>query len=228
MLFSFFRLSYRYFFLLILLANFSCSRSPRSFLTQQHYTVYPTIVLDAGHGGNDSGTQSLGKGKKYLEKDLTLATTIFLREHLEKLGYQVILTRHRDVFISLENRSAKANRQRNALFISVHYNAAPNLKAQGIEIFYYGSQKNIARSNESRILAENILDNILYYTEAENRGVKRGNLHVIRETHIPAVLIEGGFLSNSEELRKLKRPKYLNRIAWGIAKGIDTFVKSEI
>ncbi|SCA63278.1 Uncharacterized protein YqiI [Chlamydiales bacterium SCGC AG-110-M15] len=217
--------------LLVLCMTFSCSlssRGGRSFLTRHHYLSYPTIILDAGHGGDDSGTQSQGKGKKYYEKDLTLTTTLFLRDHLEKLGYKVVLTRHRDVFIPLEGRSSKANRHRNALFVSVHFNSAPNLKARGVEIYYYDSHKNQARSRESHVLADRVLRHVLHYTKAENRGVKRGNFHVIRETHIPSILIEGGFLSNSSELKKLKSHKYLNRIAWGAAKGLDDFVKSQI
>ena len=149
-------------------------------------------------------------------------------DHLENMGYRVVMTRHRDRSTSLEKRSSLANRYRNALFVSIHFNAAANLKAKGIEIFYYDSHKNREKSIESKLLADSALAKIIHYTKALSRGVKRGNLHVIRETVMPSILIEGGFLSNESEVHRLKNRKYLNRLAWGAAKGIDHFVKSAV
>ena len=185
----------------------------------------PIIIIDAGHGGHDQGTQS--QMYKYQEKHLTLATAMMVRDHLENHGFRVVMTRRRDIFIPLENRSKTANKPRHTLFVSIHFNAAANRKAEGVEIFFYqpNSSGDQERAKASKHLAEAVLKNIIKSTHAPSRGVKKGNFHVIRKTTIPSILVEGGFLTNKDEMLKLKDPKYLNRIAWGVAKGIENFLK---
>jgi N-acetylmuramoyl-L-alanine amidase len=182
------------------------------------------IVIDPGHGGKDHGTYSK-KTPKYHEKFLTLTTSYMLKTYLEKLGYDVIMTRTKDVFVPLENRSTLANELKPKLFVSIHFNSAPNRKAEGVEIFYYRSDGDKSRSNSSKALAQSILKRILKNTEAKSRGVKHGNLAVIRETQMPAVLIEGGFLTNEDELKLLKNGVYLKKLSWGIAQGIQDYLK---
>ncbi|MFT5319361.1 MAG: N-acetylmuramoyl-L-alanine amidase, partial [Chlamydiales bacterium] len=166
---------------------------------------------------------------KYQEKHLTLATAMMVKDHLENLGYRVIMTRRRDVFIPLENRAKIANKPRNTLFVSIHYNAAANRKAEGVEVFFYqpNSSGDQERSKASKKLASAVLKDIIKSTHAPSRGIKSGNFHVIRNTNIPSILVEGGFLTNKNEMIKLKDPKYLNRIAWGVAKGIENYLESE-
>lgn len=176
------------------------------------------IVLDPGHGGKDQGT----KLSTFYEKKITLTTALLTKKHLEELGYKVIMTRTRDVFVSLQSRSAMANRLGANLFVSIHYNSSPNPEAKGIEIFFYDT-KDEERKKKSQNLASAILDQVTGQTQASARGVKKGNFHVIRETEMPAVLLEGGFLTNMEECRKLMKRQYLNQIAQGIATGIDQF-----
>ncbi len=181
------------------------------------------IVIDPGHGGHDFGTHSRSN-PKYHEKSLNLSTARLLRDYLKQLGYKAVMTRSEDLFISLENRSAFTNNKKPALFVSVHYNSAPSVKAEGIEIFYYESEKDKKRSAESKKLANCILAKIIESSKAKSRGVKHGNLAVIRETTVPAVLIEAGFLTNEEEMEKIKDPAYLKKIAWGIAEGIENYL----
>lgn len=181
------------------------------------------IVLDPGHGGHDAGTQSISK-PRYQEKSLNLVTAKFVRSFLQQLGYQVLMTREDDTFIALDKRAEFANENKPALFVSIHYNSAPSAEAEGVEVFFYQSKENKERTQKSKRLAQIVLKNILEQTKAKSRGVKAGNYAVIRETNMPAVLIEGGFVTNEAELQNLKDPTYLKRIAWGIAQGIDDYL----
>lgn len=187
----------------------------------------PLVIIDPGHGGKDLGTHSL-KPPKYQEKSLNLTTAMLVRHYLQKWGYSTILTRKDDVFISLEKRAGLANKMQSQLFVSVHYNSAPNAQAEGIEVFYFRSEDDKKRSHQSKKLAQTILSRVIEKTNARSRGVKHGNLAVIRETNMPAVLIEGGFLTNPKEQEKLRDKEYLKKIAWGIAKGIDDYLKKGI
>jgi N-acetylmuramoyl-L-alanine amidase len=178
------------------------------------------IVIDPGHGGKDVGTQSISK-PRYQEKSFNLITAQFVKQYLQQLGYRVFLTRETDRFVSLEKRAKLANEKKPTLFVSIHYNSAPSAEAQGIEVFFYHSNEKKERTLKSKRLAHAILKNVLTKTKAKSRGVKHGNYAVIRETDMPAVLIEGGFLTNESELQKLKDPLYLKHLAWGIVCGID-------
>lgn len=183
--------------------------------------VKPVIILDAGHGGSDEGA----KVGSLQEKKITLTTTLLAKKHLDALGYRVVLTRTKDSFLPLPRRAAIANKTQGALFVSIHYNASKSTGAKGIEIYYCDS-KELWRSHASKRLANCILYQLLDQTEASSRGVKGGNFLVIRETEMPAVLVEGGFMTNKEERALLKDREYLDRIARGIAQGVDKFLKS--
>ncbi len=180
----------------------------------------PLIVLDAGHGGTDEGA----KVNTFMEKKLALTTAMLTKKHLEELGYRVIMTRSRDVYLPLQRRVSIANKTKGSLFVSVHFNSSPSVEAKGIEIFYYDS-KEMWRTRASKRLANCILHRLIDRTEAISRGVKQGNFHVIRETEMPAVLVEGGFITNREERGLLRDKEYLDRLAVGIAQGIDKYMK---
>jgi N-acetylmuramoyl-L-alanine amidase len=182
------------------------------------------IVLDPGHGGKDLGAHSL-TAPRYQEKLLTLSTARIVKNYLEGLGHTVIMTRTEDVFIPLEKRASLANQLAPSLFVSIHYNSAENVSAEGIEIFYYTAKDNSVRTRDSKLLAQTILDEVLKCTGAKSRGVKTQNFSVIRNTKMPAVLIEGGFLTNNDERQRVKNAAYLKKLAWGIALGIDRFLK---
>lgn len=183
----------------------------------------PLIVLDAGHGGKDLGAHST-KVPKYQEKNLTLATVHHLKQYLEQMGYNILLTRHKDEFLELEERSTFANERNPLVFVSIHYNSAPSTQAEGIEIFYYHSVDDKERADKSKALGQSILKHMVTQTQAKSRGVKSKNLAVIRETTMPAVLVEGGFLTHPNEVVNLKNGLYLKKLAWGVAQGINDYL----
>jgi N-acetylmuramoyl-L-alanine amidase len=184
-------------------------------------TSAPLVVLDAGHGGNDQGTSV----QMLQEKRITLMCALMVRNFLDEMGYRVILTRTRDVYISLPRRVAIANKNRSNLFVSIHFNAAKNQAAHGVEVFYCNG-KEAKRTRSSQLLANCVLYHVLDQTDAHSRGVKRANHHVTRETEMPAILVEGGFLTNRDERLLLKDRVYIEKIARGIAHGIDKYLKS--
>ncbi|NGX27516.1 MAG: hypothetical protein K940chlam6_01453, partial [Chlamydiae bacterium] len=124
----------------------------------------------------------------------------------------------------LGTRVSLANRRPSSLFVSIHYNSAASPVAKGIEVYYYakGSQK---RKEKSKQLATSVINQMIRQTNAKSRGVKPGNFQVIRETTMPGILIEAGFITNGEERKQLSTQTYLDKLAKGIALGVDQFVK---
>ena len=212
------------------LSLMSAPKKKRSSLVESNYSALsfqssnPVIVVDAGHGGLDYGTKA--KGPYCVEKRVALETAKLVRKYLDQLGYRVVLTRSTDVFIPLWRRVQTANKRNCALFVSVHYNSSPTKSAHGIEVFYCDRKKAKKCSKASKKLANRVLKHVIHRTKAKSRGVKKGNFYVIRETKIPAILIEGGFISNYGERCKLKKNRYLDKIARGIADGVDQYFKS--
>jgi N-acetylmuramoyl-L-alanine amidase len=188
----------------------------------------PMIVIDAGHGGTDIGARA--KDPYCEEKKLTLTTARLLKKYLIQLGYRVAMTRDSDANISLARRVEIAGQADADLFISVHFNSTRNNTVSGIEIFFSESSPSSGAAHSSRVpssrrLADAILPRLIERTEAISRGVKRGNFYVIRETTMPAVLIEGGFISNQEERTQLRTREFQDKIARGIADGIDAYFR---
>jgi N-acetylmuramoyl-L-alanine amidase len=168
-----------------------------------------TVVIDAGHGGYDRGGVP---GQRIAEKDKTLDVAQRLRRILQTDGYRVIMTRDRDVFVSLGTRVAIANSYRNATFISIHFNCATRGGANGIETYYYRS--------DSAELAASIHRNVVAGAPTENRGIRRRGFFVLRRTAIPSVLVECGFLTNPAEGRLAQTDGYRQKLAEQIARGI--------
>jgi N-acetylmuramoyl-L-alanine amidase len=184
----------------------------------------PTILLDVGHGGTDRGARA---HLPYCEeKKLTLLTARLVKQYLDQLGYHVVMTRNTDNFISLPKRVELANQAQANIFVSVHFNSSRSPEAQGIEVFFCDSKEDRTRTTASRKLADSVLSRIIRRTSAHSRGVKKGNFFVIRETSMPAVLVEGGFISNPEERALLKSRDYQEKIARGIADGVDQYFKA--
>ena len=168
---------------------------------------FRTVVLDAGHGGIDKGARGVDGS---LEKKYALDTAKRVERGLKRAGYRVVMTRKSDYFVPLPTRAAISNRQRGAVFVSIHYNWARNSGAQGTETFYHSSRSYPLAANIQRELSRH----------SNNRGVKRARFHVLRNNVRPAVLVEGGFLSNSAEARKVRSPFYRQRLADAIVRGI--------
>lgn len=172
-----------------------------------------TVVIDAGHGGWDRGGVP---GQRVPEKIVALDVAQRVQRALKGYGYSTVMTRNSDVFVPLGTRVAIGNRYRGALFLSVHFNSASRVGAQGFETFYYGaSSVRIARRIQSKLLG-------LYRTE--NRGTKRRGFYVLRRTSGKAVLVECGFLTNPTESRLALQASHRQRLAEAIASAVrETF-----
>lgn len=169
------------------------------------------IILDPGHGGRDRGTSWYG----IQEKKLNLDVAYRVKRILNKRGYAVTMTRTSDRYVSLSQRARIANRYRNALFVSIHFNASTNRSATGIETYYYSSRgRSLAASIHTRIMAK---------IRTKNRGLKRKGFTVLAQTNCTAALVECGFLSNSTERKRCQSSWYRQTIAQAIADGIHRY-----
>ena len=198
-----------------------------------------TIVLDAGHGGKDNGTQNTRLGVK--EKSVALDIVVRLSTILKSNGYKILLTRKTDKFVELSDRAEYANKSRANLFVSVHCNAASSKSVSGVETFAVTPQWMPSTASSRQTKSDNIKvpgndsDNwsqlLSYYiqrsiraaTGSPDRGVKRARFAVLKSTKMPATLIEVGFLSNTSECRRLATSSYRQKIAEAIASGIMTY-----
>lgn len=189
------------------------------------------IVIDAGHGGNDPGFPSK-YSESIFEKEINLKIAKKLKLKLEK-EYKVHMIRNQDLKIDNYNRAKKANELQADIYISIHANSFDDSNVEGIEIFYdledekeleYGSKKQ----KDSKFLADFVLNSMVEETGANSRGVKKNHrIIVTRETNMPAILIETGFMSNSKEFTKLNTDLYQQKLVDGIAKGLENYFMSK-
>ena len=192
-----------------------------------------SIFLDPGHGGSDPGAISGG----VREKDLTLSVYNKVSSKLASLGYTVLTSRNVDKDVDLVDRADQANKANADMLLSIHFNAGGRGIARGIETYYYQAtadrvpkinkenHNNPERLERSRKLANKVQQNLLYQTGANDRGVKRASFTVLRETSIPSILVELGFIDNPEERNKIKTNEYQERLANGIVDGIVEYYK---
>ncbi|CYU90134.1 cell wall hydrolase/autolysin [Streptococcus suis] len=191
------------------------------------YTVY----IDPGHGGRDSGASYGGVH----EKNLALSVSNKLRENLLKYGINVLMTRTGDYDVDFKTERSRMTNASNAdLFISIHFNAtgAGVSNSSGIETYWYQydpeyqpkinkeMHNNPTRLAESEILANKVQESLIKETGAVNRGVRRETFAVLRETAIPAILVELGFMNNPSELQVIKQDSYHTRLAKALAQGV--------
>ncbi len=170
--------------------------------------AFDTVVLDPGHGGLDPGSYWFG----VKEKDLALDLGKRMRTLLQQNGINVVMTRDTDVYPELSERAALANKETNAIFVSLHFNAATKSDITGIEVFHM--------SSEGEKLGHMVQDELTRRLNTKNRGVKRENLKVLRDTHCTSILIEGGFLSNRWEGQRCNAPWYRQILAEEIVEGL--------
>lgn len=177
----------------------------------------PVIVIDPGHGGNDDGCSR----EDVLEKTVNLEIASRLAGKLRDMGYEAVLTREDDeTWLSLEERVGIAEDSRADIFVSIHQNACEEREAsaRGIETWYSGDRE------DARRLAQLVHRGALEETQARDRELcESEDLFVIRETSMPACLIETSFLSNSEERKLICDPEYQDKLAAGMAEGIDCY-----
>ncbi|ARK32204.1 N-acetylmuramoyl-L-alanine amidase [Halalkalibacter krulwichiae] len=170
------------------------------------------IVIDAGHGGRDSGAPGVNG---LYEKIVVLDISKRVETKLKAAGATVIMTRTNDTYISLDERVRIANTSNASAFVSVHTNAF-NGSARGVETWWNQSHSSAL----SRNLAEEIQKELVPALQTLDRGVKHGTFQVIRSTTIPAVLVEAGFIDNSSDGSKLGSTQYRERVADAIYKGL--------
>jgi N-acetylmuramoyl-L-alanine amidase len=194
-----------------------------------------TIVIDPGHGGKDSGA----KGNNAKEKNIALSIARKLAKILSARGYRIVMTRNRDVFLSLKDRPKVNERFGGDLFISIHCNAATP-SVSGIETFILApvgassthnskkvsSSENGNRNDEHNAKLGYEIQKNLLRTGRTDRGLKHARFAVLKYSHKPAVLIETGFLSNSTEGRLLTKSSYQTLLAQLIANGILKYIKA--
>jgi len=171
--------------------------------------AFTTVVIDPGHGGQDHGGIP---GQRVWEKTMTLDTALRLEVLLRAAGFRTVMTRRDDTFISLPRRVAIANAQRDAIFISIHYNAAPRSAAEGFETYYF--------TRRSAKLAAACYSRIIQAWPGSRRGLRTRGFFVIRRTAIPSVLVEPGFLTNPREAALVSQPAMRQRIARLLAAAI--------
>lgn len=219
------------------------------------------ILIDAGHGGKDPGALKTykinGKNVTIQEKDITLKVAKMLAERLKAAypGKQIILTRNKDVFLSLGERtdianSVKVGENEAVLFISVHVNSSLNKTSSGYEVWYLspGYRRNVLDKSavdgdenlfpilnsmleeeyttESIMIAKFIMDGLQAQIGKEStaRGIKAEEWFVVKNSNMPSVLIELGFVSNEKEALLLNDERYLKKATLGIYNGIAAFI----
>jgi N-acetylmuramoyl-L-alanine amidase len=174
------------------------------------YAASPTIVIDAGHGGHDRGGMP---GQRVPEKAYALDVAKRLDIALRNQGLRTVMTRKGDYFVTLGDRAGIANRQSKAVFVSIHFNGAPNRDATGIEIYYY-------KGRDSSKLADRILQKVVSATGSPTRWSRSRPLYVLRHSRFPAVLCELGFLTNRDEARRIGTSAYRQKLADAVASAI--------
>jgi N-acetylmuramoyl-L-alanine amidase len=192
---------------------------------------FPLVILDPGHGGRDEGTKWRGVS----ERELTLDLAFRVERLLKIAGFQTLLTRRDDNYVSLEERTRLANNQRNAVFVSLHFNSENSGTSSGIDTYF--ARRKQAPDNDwswvgifnkaeplptdsSETLAASIQSALVDRTEARNRGIHSSNFYVVHHTRCPSVLIEGGFISNAFEAQLLATETYRDLLAQGVVEGL--------
>ncbi len=197
----------------------------------------PVVVLDAGHGGQDSGAMC----GLVMEKDLALDVAQRAELLLRAAGYTTVLTRESDRYVSLSDRAAVGNEEDNSLFVSIHFNDGDRPTASGVETYYAQGQSSSGPArflswlpflepvDDSRLrgksesLASCIQAALVERTRAFNRGTKAQEFYVIANVHHPAALVEGGFMTNQSDATKLATSEYRQEIAVAISRGVQRY-----
>src|SRR5437660_976173 len=194
---------------------------------------FAVVVLDPGHGGQDSGAICGG----VLEKNLTIDVARRIDRLLDSEGIATLMTRLGDTYVSLADRAAFANRARNCIFVSIHFNEDNKPVATGVETYYAAHQITAGSflaswlpflwrplsdspNPESQNLAALVQEALVARTRSIDRGTEARQFFVIANVTSPAILIEGGFLTNKEDISKLASEDYRDQIAAAVADGI--------
>lgn len=189
------------------------------------------VTIDAGHGGVDPGAVYKDENGEQVfledgtpaaeEKEINLAVALKVQKKLEAAGVKVHMIRTTDTYVDFQKVGSIANEKQTSLFVSIHTNSAEVTEAGGIETWGYLGEGTNYNGMTSEKLSQNILEELIAATGANDRGVKDGkNLAVIRTTQMPATLVELGFITNPEEREKMMTDSYREILAEAITKGI--------
>jgi N-acetylmuramoyl-L-alanine amidase len=171
--------------------------------------TFKTVVVDAGHGGKDSGTYRRSGPP---EKTVTLDVAQRLERKLKESQLKTVMTRSSDTFVPLDKRVNIENSQKNAVFVSIHFNDSRKRGIRGFETYYH--------SGAASELANRIQGKLMTIPHSANRGVRTANFRVLRLANYPAVLVECGFLSNRSDGNKARDWEYRELLADRIAEAI--------
>lgn len=189
-----------------------------------------TIVIDPGHGGNDSGKVAINSA---LEKDVNLAIALKLKKYLEQEDMEVVMTRQEDKGLyeetdsnkkvhDMKNRLAIMEGAKPALVVSVHQNSYPEESVSGVQVFYY---RDSAEGKRAALLMQEQM--IATLQPAKEREAKENSTYyILKKTTVPTIIVECGFLSNREEADRLTSEDYQERVAWAIHLGIMRYINS--
>lgn len=169
------------------------------------------VIIDPGHGGRDRGAVWGG----VRESDLNLKVALRVEKLLKSRGYSVTMTRRSDVFVGLDQRAGIANRYRDAVFVSIHFNASKYTSVRGAETFYLGKK--------GRYLATSVQNHLVSGLSVRNRGCQYRKYAVLSQTACPAVLVECGFISNPGERSRCQTAWYQANAAKAIVDGIERY-----
>ncbi len=173
---------------------------------------FKTVIIDAGHGGKDSGAVSRSTGQS--EKDLALDTSRRIANNLSR-DFKVVMMRSGDTFVDLDDRVVRANQHGGAILVSMHYNSGPS-GIRGPETYYWRVDSHGLAVRCQQAMAG------VSPSESGSRGLVRRRIRLTRNPQIPSVLLEGGYLSNPSEARLVADPGYRQKLANAIAAAIRT------
>ena len=180
----------------------------------EKYLSGKTIVIDAGHGGRDSGTIGISGTQ---EKGLTLTVAKQLQNALSAAGANVVMTRKTDTYVSLANRVYLSSRHKADAFISVHFDSINDSSIRGLTTYYYHSN--------SKQLANKVHESTVSSTGMKNRNARYGNYYVLRENSRPSILMELGYLSNRSDEAFVKTASFQSNAVKGIVTGLANYFK---
>lgn len=195
--------------ILALVASFAACGTVGTHGVKNTTKTFTTVVVDAGHGGKDSGAY-----RRYgpPEKTVTLDVAQRLQRKLRESQLKTVMTRDSDVFIPLNDRVAMENKQKNAVFVSIHFNDSHKRRTRGFETYYH--------SGASVDLANRIQQKLMTIPNSANGGIHTANFRVLRFANCPAVLVECGYLSNRSEGAQARDSEYRELLADTIAEAI--------
>ena len=196
------------------------------------------VVIDPGHNhGGDYGAVSTINGIKYEETELNMQVADLLKKELINRGYSVVMTReageklYDELRPSLQKRVELANRINADLFVSIHHNSNPDSRANGVEVYYTDTKPELGTAKPNKVttskkLAEVMVNNLSKSVGQYNRGAKDDDFYVVKNTLMPSVLVETGFITNVEEIKKISKSETQKLIATQLANSIDSVLKN--